>query len=201
MTRHAAPNPATLSRRAWLALTLAGVWAPSARAQHTLLGPVQPRVPAPRIALTLHDGRRSALPTLLRGRITALHLMFTGCSATCPLQGAIFAALQSRLSDRLPQAQLVSLSIDPLSDDAVALNRWRQTFRAGPRWLAAAPEVRHSDTMLDFLDGRPRRLRGGDRHLPQVVLFDTQGRLAFRCAELAGAADIAVAMSELARVG
>ncbi len=189
-------------RRRALALALGAVLAPlAARAQHANMGPVEPRRAAPGLKLTLHDGRAGALPALLEGRVTAMQLMFTGCSATCPIQGAIFAALQTRLGDRLPTAQLLSVSIDPLGDDAAALAKWRQRFAAGPRWLAGVPDIRNGDTLLDFLDGRPKRATGGDRHTPQVVLFDKRGRLAYRCAEWANAADIAQAMTELARVG
>ncbi len=181
---------------------LAGAaFGPVARAQpadHAPMGPVEPRRAAPSLSLTLHDGRTTSLHALLQGRVTAVQLMFTGCSATCPVQGAIFAALQGRL-DTDARGQLLSLSIDPLGDDAAALARWRQRFGAGPRWLAGVPPVSQVDRLLDFLGGR--LARRADRHTPQVALFDSQGRLAFRCAELAGAADIARALGELQRRG
>ncbi len=166
-------------------------------AEHAPMGPVEPRRPAPALALTLHDGTPARLPELLRGRVTAVQLMFTGCSATCPIQGAIFAALESQLGPEANRTRLLSISIDPLGDDAAALARWRQRFRAGPRWLAGVPPIAQGEWMLDFLGGR--RENRTDRHTPQVVLFDTQGRLAFRCAELAGPGDIACALAELRR--
>ena len=91
--RAAAPRP---TRRT--ALTLAAGWclASAARA-HGALGLLDTPAPAPGLWLTLHDGRRAFLPDLLQGRITALQLMFTSCSAVCPLQGAVFATLQERL--------------------------------------------------------------------------------------------------------
>lgn len=150
------------------------------------------------MSLTLHTGAQQALHTLLKGRVTALQLMFTGCSAVCPLQGAVFAGLQQQLADGPATAQLLSVSIDPLSDDAAALAAWRRRFGAGERWLAAAPPVAQSDWLLEFVDGRQA---GPDRHTPQTYLFDTQGRFAYRLAELAGARDIANAVRELARRG
>lgn len=178
------------TRRRLVHALAAGGWiaAGQARATHGMLGPVDPPRAVPGLALTLHDGRRTTLPDLLAGRFTALQLMFTGCSATCPIQGAVFAALQAQVLGRIPRAQLLSLSIDPLGDDARALAAWRTRFGARPEWVAAVPSVQHADVMLDFLRGRAA---GVDRHTPQVVLMDPAGRLAYRCAELASADDLA----------
>ena len=196
----AAP-PGALPRRhalAWLAASTAtAVWPGSAEA-HAQLGPVEPRRPAPSLSLTLHTGERQTLPALLRGKVTAVQLMFTGCSAVCPLQGATFAALQQHLAGGPTQARLLSVSIDPLSDDAPALAAWRGRFGAGERWLSGAPPVAQADWLLDFVEGRRN---GADRHSAQTFLFDAQGRFAYRLAELASAADIAQALRQLARRG
>lgn len=195
-----APATRWVSRRDCLALIgLAAAAVPLAA--HEQLGPVNPRRRAPPLPLNLHDQRTALLPALLEGRITALQLMFTGCSAVCPVQGAVFAALQSQLRDALPNAQLLSLSIDPLGDSVQALDGWRRRFGAGPAWLAAAPPLAHAGAMTRFLDDPPGAGRDADRHSAQVYLFDTQARLAYRCADLAGARDIARAMRELARLG
>lgn len=197
-----------LTRRAalrWIAGGTALAASVGTRAQtagHTALGLVEPRPAAPSLALTLHDGRTTRLETLLRGRVTALQLMFTGCSGTCPVQGAIFAAVQQRLdAANRSEAQLLSISIDPLGDDARALATWRGRLGAGPRWLAAVPPPAQADRLPDFLSGRPAQARAADRHTPQVYLFDTQGRLAYRFADLAAAADIARGISDLQRRG
>lgn len=183
-----------LTRRALLALGAlprGPVWG------HGGLGPVQPPRPVPPLPLTLHDGRRSTLPTLLHGRVTALQLMYTGCGSTCPVQGAVFAALQPLVLGRVAGAQLLSLSIAPLADDAAALAAWRLRFGAAPDWQAAAPPVAQAELMLDFVAGRPSR-PGGDRHNAQVHLFDRRGRLAWQMAEYAAPADLAAAMRALA---
>lgn len=177
----------------------AGLLAAQPASAHGGLGPVTPPRPAPPLPLTLHDGRSTTLPALLRGRVTALQLMFTGCSASCPVQGAVFASLQGLVLGALPAARLLSLSIDPVSDDAAALDGWRRRFGAAEGWLAAAPPVRHGEAMLDFVEGRSAAGRVADRHNAQVFLFDVQGRLAYRLAEFAAPRDIARAMTELAR--
>jgi protein SCO1 len=169
---------------------------------HAGMGPVEPRAELPDVPLTLHSGRPARLSELLRGKVTALQLMFTGCSSTCPIQGAIFASLQARLAQApVASAQLLSVSIDPLADDAKALAAWRQRFKADALWLAAAPGIQYNDRLPDFLGSRPRPGSTADRHLAQVYLIDKRGRLAYRLAELASASAIAKALSELARLG
>jgi protein SCO1 len=169
--------------------------APSA-VPHGNMGPVLPPREAPSLLLTLHDGRKAALRELLEGRITAVQLMFTTCSATCPIQGATFAALQEVVLPRLPNAQLLSISIDPLGDDAKALAAWRAKFGAGPAWLAGVPAPAQAEVMLDFTGGRAR---GSDRHTAQIHLFNAKGQLHFRMAEFASARATADAMAEVAR--
>ncbi len=184
-----------LKRRGLLALGAAALL-PRVVHAHAPLGPIEPPLAAPALPLTLHDGSATDLPRLLKGRWSALQLMFTGCSATCPIQGAVFAALQGKLAATLPQAQLLSVSIDPLNDTAAALAAWRQRFSAQAIWLAAAPPVKHADVLLDFVDSRAV---GSDRHTAQTLLFDNHGRFAYRCAEFASARDIARLMQQMAR--
>lgn len=188
------------------ALTLAlGGWlltaASASRAQsHANLGLVEPRSMPPDLLLTLHDKRKLPLRTLLQGQISAVQLMFTGCSALCPLQGAQFAALEARLRVmKLNQVQLLSISIDPLGDDAAALAAWRRKFSAGPRWLAAAPTVKHSRTLMEFFQAKSKSRE--DAHAAQTYLFDAQGRYAFASVELAPAANLASTIEALVARG
>lgn len=190
-----------MKRRALLGLAAAG-WLGAGRAAaapaHGLLGPVAPAQALPAVAVTLDDGRRLPLAAVLQGRRTALQLMFTGCSALCPVQGAVFAELQARLQrpggGAAGAVQLLSLSIDVLGDDARALAAWRARFGAGRQWRAAVPDPAGVDALLDTLRGRTG---GADRHSTQVFLLDARGRLDFRCAELASAESVAQVLHQL----
>lgn len=167
---------------------------------HGWLGPVTPALSLPPMDVTLHDGRRLPLAQVLRGRLTALQLMFTGCSSICPVQGAVFAELQALLQytpRRVgPAPQLLSISIDALGDDARALATWRGRFGAGPGWLVAVPGVAAVDGLLEALRGRAI---GPDRHSAQVFVIDGAGRLVFRCAELASAESVAQVLRQIGR--
>lgn len=188
-------------RRTTLAL-LSVLVAPLATAQtaalaHEPFGPLRPPLPAPRLWLTGGDGKRFELTERLRGRVTALQLMFTGCSATCPIQGALFGAVAPLVNSQR-EMQLLSLSIDPLNDSPQAVREWLARFGAHTHWQAAVPRIEDVDPLLDFVRGRAA---GADRHTAQVCLFDRQARLAYRTADMPPARFVADTMSELTRMG
>ncbi|BDT66156.1 hypothetical protein os1_03120 [Comamonadaceae bacterium OS-1] len=163
---------------------------------HQGAGMVRPPQTPPSLQVTPVSGPSKGLADMLARRITAVQLMFTGCSATCPLQGALFAELQARLAGAPAELQLLSISIDPLGDDAKALAAWLQRFGAQPsRWTAALPALRDVDRLQDFFNGRAV---GPDRHTPQVYLFDRSARLVFRSVDFPGTQEIGRLMTELA---
>jgi len=151
---------------------------------------------APAMSVATAAGQTVALQGLLKGHVTALQLMFTGCTATCPIQGAIFADAARMLAGATSDLRLLSVSIDPLGDSPKALAAWLGRFAAPTqRWSAAVPRVQDVDTLFDFLRGRAS---GIDRHTAQAFLFDRQARLAFRTLDMPAGADLAALMRQLA---
>ncbi|MDM0116402.1 SCO family protein [Variovorax sp. J22R133] len=155
-----------------------------------------PPVAAVPLRLRRHDGAASNLTAQLHGGSTAVQLMFTGCSTVCPIQGALFSALQSALlAERDATTRLLSLSIDPLADDPAALSAWLRRFGAMPTWSAAAPAIEALDPMLLLFKGGAV---AGDRHTGQVYLFDGYSRLVWRTSELPPAAEVMTALRRIA---
>jgi protein SCO1/2 len=153
-------------------------------------GRVDPPVPIPDIPVRRAvDGASAGLAGLLRGRATALHLMFTGCSSVCPIQGATFQRVQDLLPDLKTRGiQLVSLSIDPLADTPRAMRAWLGRFEAREGWIAVAPEPKDLDGVLDlFGQGR----NAPEAHNTQVNIIDRRTDLVFRTSELPSADAIA----------
>lgn len=178
-----------------MALCAGGVRAQGAPAPHASMGPLRPPQPVPALGLVDEAGRPFELAGRLRGRVSAVQLMFTGCSATCPIQGALFAAVAPRLPG--PEAQLLSLSIDPLGDTPASLRAWMARFGAHPAWRAGLPSVEGAETLLAFLRGAAR---GADRHTAQVYLFDREARLAWRTVEMPPAAQLVELLGQMARM-
>jgi protein SCO1 len=186
------------SRRAALRLALGSIvlghWGGRAWA-HDAVGRVDPPLSAPRLNIVPLDAPPNELPSLLIGRVTAIQLMFTGCSATCPIQGAVFGEVQRLLRGSAAHLRLLSISIDPLGDTPNALRNWLRSFGAEPsRWTGALTTARALDPLLDFLRGRAT---GVDRHTPQVYLFDRQARLRVRTVDMPSPAYVATAMREV----
>lgn len=167
------------------------------RAQADLdVGPIRPRLAVPAIRLLRHDQRALTFSEQLRGRATVVQLMFTGCSAICPLQGALFASLQPLMTkEAMGDVRLLSLSIDPLGDDPRALRAWLQRYGAGPAWSAAAPAMHDLAPTLALL-GRSGSTTG-DRHTGKLSLFDREGRLAWRTTELPPVAEVSDALRRI----
>jgi protein SCO1 len=192
-----------VKRRAALAVMSAAVALPAAAREpppsHEPFGPLRPPAPAPKLALSGDDGKPFELTGRLHGRITAMQLMFTTCSATCPIQGALFGALAPLLKGQ-PQMQLLSVSIDALGDSAPALRAWLARFGTHAHWQAAVPRVEDVDRLLDFVRGRANDPNGADRHTAQIYLFDRQARLAYRTADMPPARFVADLMGQLSRM-
>lgn len=158
-------------------------------AEHEGPGPVDPPRPAPLVDLRDAQGQPRSLTSMLRSRVSAVQLMFTGCSSICPVQGAIFAAVQQALAARpVPGAQLLSLSIDPLGDTPAALQAWRERHGAGSDWLAAVPSAAMLDRLVASLSGAA--VGSLELHALSVFFFDAQARLRWRSGDLPSAGEI-----------
>ncbi|WP_020186533.1 SCO family protein [Methylopila sp. 73B] len=148
---------------------------------HLPFGPIRPPRAMPAVALTGDDGVATTLAALTHGRYTLLQLMFTGCSVTCPIQGAIFKAVQAALAAEGVEAQLLSVSIDAVGDTPDALARWLSGFDARTGWRAVVPSPEGVGPLVDALNGRGS---GPDVHDARVYLLAPSGKLIFVTEEM-----------------
>jgi protein SCO1/2 len=129
----------------------------------------------------------------LKGRPTAVQLIFTRCTSTCPIQGALFAAIARKLERG---ARVLSVSIDPEHDTPAELRTWMTRFGSSPSWYAASPrDAAGVGVVFDFLRGRAQGL---DRHSLQAYLFDAQGRLTYRTADMPSPTEVVSVLDRLA---
>jgi protein SCO1/2 len=158
-------------------------------------GRMVPPVPIPDFTVRRVDGSEASFAALLKGRITALHLMFTGCTTVCPIQGVIFERLQTLLPDGSARGiQLLSLSIDPLADTPSALQAWLKRFDAHDDWIAVAPQPQDLDRLLDlFGQGR----NAVENHVTQVNIINRRGELIFKTEQLPSADAIAALLKKV----
>ena len=185
-----------LSRRSVLSAAVASVLGVAARVDAATQPPhglVLPRMRAPHLKLTDTLGRPIDLSTQLRGKVTAVQLMFAGCSSTCPTQGAVFASVAQQV--KAPDVQLLSLTVDPVGDSPQALRNWLDRYGQHRHWTAGAPKVQDVDRLAQFLRGVPPKT---GTHSSQVFLFDRQARLAFRTVELPSVEHLVGLLEQLA---
>jgi len=186
-------SAARISRRAFLqaaaAVPIAG-GVPTA--DH---GRIRPPLPAPEIELVLNDGARSSLAKLTSGHPTAVQLMFTECTTTCPMQAAIFQRVQRLLPNAAAMGiQLLSLSVNPAADTPAALSAWLRRFHAGPNWIGASASVADTPLVRGFFWTASGSFAD---HSTQVNILDRQGRLVWRTIELPTAEEIAGVLQKL----
>ncbi len=187
-----------ISRRALL--RLAGTCALGCSVLNTAAaaptGWVSPRLPAPSLRMVMSDGRSSALASAVANKVTAVQLMFTGCSSSCPPQGALFAALAQNLTR--PDLQLLSVSIDALGDTPRKVAAWQARFGHHAAWRTAVAEVKDVDRLGDFMKGLAGKT---GTHTSQVFVFDRQGCLCYRTGDSPTASDLHALMTHVAQVG
>ncbi|WP_409018238.1 SCO family protein [Caballeronia sp. LZ035] len=184
-----------------MAALASGVTPSFVHAQHGGPGLVTPPVRLDDIWLVDQTGARRRLSDWLRPGVTALQTVYTGCGTVCPLQGALFSAVQERIPRiQAPRrVQLLSIGIDPLSDSPAALRAWLARFEAGPAWNAATPALADVDPMRATLSGSKTPLGNLADHSTQVYCFDANATLRWRSADLPRVDDVCDVLGALAR--
>jgi len=189
-------NTRLLSRRPLLTGLAAGVALCALPAlAHEGIGPVRPPVEVPDISVVSSDGYRGALHGLLLGRVTAVQLMFTQCKSICPIEAATFVRTQEALASYPAHGiQLLSLSIDPLTDTPDVLTAWLEGLDARPGWLAAASKKDDLTRTRTFFDGASSF---GEDHSTAMSLINRAGQLVWRTSELPAPDDVAKLLTQL----
>jgi protein SCO1/2 len=158
-------------------------------------GRIKPPVPIPNVKLLQNSGAETTLAALANGHATAIQLMFTQCTTTCPIQAAIFQRVQHLIPNMAAKKiQLLSLSVDPEADSPKAMTAWLKRFHACPAWIGAAPALEDSPLVQNFF-GRANGAFAS--HSTQVNIVDREGRLVWRTIELPTAEEIANVLKKL----
>lgn len=87
--------------------------------------------------LTTQDGKVVHLyDDLLKGKSVVVNLIYTRCTASCPLETAKLSQVQKLLGNRVGKdIFFYSISIDPKHDTPEVLKAYAARFHAGPGWL------------------------------------------------------------------
>jgi len=91
----------------------------------------------PNVALTTQHGTEVHFyDDLIKGKAVVISLVYTRCTASCPLETAKLAQVQRLLGDRVGKdVFFYSISIDPEHDTPEALEAYARRFHVGRGWL------------------------------------------------------------------
>lgn len=164
---------------------------------HDAVGPVNPPIEVPDIHVVSSDGFSGRLRERLIGRVTAIQLMFTKCKSICPIEAATFVRVQEALGGcPCGDIQLLSLSIDPLTDTPDVLKAWLDGLGAGRGWTAVSPARADLERTRQFFD---RASSAGENHSTAMDLINRSGRLTWRTSELPAPNEVVKVLSYLQR--
>jgi protein SCO1/2 len=105
---------------------------------------------------------------LVRGRTVAINFIFTTCTTICPPMGATFARVQSLAAERAGRdVQLISVSVDPVTDTPERLKAWGAKFKARPGWTFVTGQLPQINELLKALGGFSGRR---EDHSPVVLI-------------------------------
>jgi protein SCO1 len=118
----------------------------------------------PNVPLVTQDGKIVRFyDDLLKGKAVAINLIYTHCTASCPLETAKLAQVQRLLGDRVGKdVFFYSISIDPSRDTPEVLKAYAHKFHVGPGWL--------------FLTGKEEDIKLVSRKLGLSSLTDAANR-------------------------
>jgi protein SCO1/2 len=151
----------------------------------------------PDVTLVDQDGRKVRFwSDLVAGKVVAVSFVFTHCATICPPIGANFGKLRQLLGSRAgTSVQLISVSVDPVSDTPERLKAWAAKFGAGPGWTLLTGPKPEVDRLLRALQSYTPNFSD---HSPLILLGNAATGVWERASGLAPAAEIA---AQLARLG
>jgi len=137
--------------------------------------------------LRLQDQAARPIDTAsFEGRALLMNFVFTGCSASCPLQVRELAELQRALPQSVrAKLQILSVSVDPHNDTPAILAAFARRMGADrPGWRFATGAPGQIETLIErmqVMDLRRRPATPPD-HRSSLYLFDASGELVQRYA-------------------
>jgi cytochrome oxidase Cu insertion factor (SCO1/SenC/PrrC family) len=104
---------------------------------------------------------------LIKGKTVAINFIFTTCTTICPPLTSTFRRVQVEAG---PNVNLISVSVDPTTDNPERLRAYADKFKAGPGWTFVTGKKADIDKLLvafgtavaDKNDHTPMILIGSD---------------------------------------
>ena len=98
-----------------------------------------------------HSKQLNFYSDLVKGKTVAINFIFTTCTGICPPLTATFRKVQQELGEHNPNIQLISISVDPVTDTPERLHDFAAKFKAGPGWTFVTGDPTNIDSLLKAL--------------------------------------------------
>jgi protein SCO1/2 len=113
---------------------------------------LEPRIPDP-VLVDQHGERHRFYSDLVKGKLVLMNSIYTTCPGTCPVQTAIFSQVQRKLGERAgSEVQMLSVSLDPVTDTPERLKEFAERFEARPGWLFLTGPKQDVTDVLQAMD-------------------------------------------------
>lgn len=153
-------------------------------------------VSLPEITVLDQAGRKlNFYRDLVKGKTVAINFIFTTCTTICPPMSATFAKVQTLLGERA-DVQLISISVDPVTDTPERLKAWRAKFSTKPGWTLVTGDKANIDQLLKALGGFAARK---EDHTPTVLIGNEASSNWTRAYGLAKPAQLVAILEEKAK--
>lgn len=153
-------------------------------------------VSLPDLAVLDQEGRKlNFYRDLVKGKTVAINFIFTTCTTICPPLGATFAKVQTLLGDH-KDVQLISISVDPVTDTPARLKAWQAKFSQRPGWTLVTGDKATIDQLLKALGGFSARK---EDHTPTVLIGNEANNNWTRAYGLAKPAQLVSLLEEKAK--
>jgi cytochrome oxidase Cu insertion factor (SCO1/SenC/PrrC family) len=105
---------------------------------------------------------------LVKGKTVVINFIFTTCTTICPPLGATFARVQKDLGERAGRdVQLISVSVDPVTDTPERMKAWGAKFHAAEGWTLVTGAKPQVDELLRALGAG---VSSPAEHTPAVLI-------------------------------
>ncbi len=122
----------------------------------------------PDIAVYDQNGKQlNFYSDLIKGKTVAINFIFTTCTTICPPLTATFRKVQQDLATSAPEAKLISISVDPSTDNPQRLNDFAAKFKAGPGWTFVTGDQTEITSLLRALGAA---VADKNDHTPMILI-------------------------------
>jgi cytochrome oxidase Cu insertion factor (SCO1/SenC/PrrC family) len=104
---------------------------------------------------------------LIKGKTVAINFIFTTCTTICPPLTATFRRVQQDAAARGLDVQLISVSVDPVTDTPERLRDFAAKFKAGPGWTFVTGDKAVVDSVLAALGAA---VSDKNDHTPMILI-------------------------------